>query len=87
MRVPSLQVGVRTLTASLSELRDEAVSCRNCDLWRDATQTVFGEGPPRARAVLIGEQPGDAEDRAGKPFVGPAGRVLDQRLAAANIPR
>jgi uracil-DNA glycosylase len=75
------------LTASLSELRDGAASCQNCDLWRDATQTVFGEGPPGARAVLVGEQPGDAEDRAGKPFVGPAGRVLDQGLAEANIPR
>jgi uracil-DNA glycosylase len=68
-------------------LRHEAASCRNCGLWRDATQTVFGEGRARARAVLVGEQPGDAEDVAGRPFVGPAGRVLDDGLGAAGIPR
>jgi uracil-DNA glycosylase len=72
---------------SLRALRESASTCRNCDLWRDATQTVFGEGSPRSKAVLVGEQPGDAEDRAGHPFVGPAGRVLDDGLAAAGIER
>jgi DNA polymerase len=75
------------LTASLTALREEAATCRRCDLYRNATQTVFGEGRARARAVLIGEQPGDAEDRAGRPFVGPAGRVLDQGLDEARIAR
>jgi DNA polymerase len=72
---------------SLRELRGRAATCRNCDLWRDATQTVFGEGLLRADVMLVGEQPGDAEDRAGHPFVGPAGRVLDEGLAAAGIDR
>lgn len=75
------------MTVSLSSLREEAATCRNCGLWENATQTVFGEGRARAKAVLIGEQPGDSEDRAGRPFVGPAGRVLDQGLAEAGIPR
>src|SRR3954470_20566930 len=73
--------------ASLTALRREAEVCRRCDLWRDATQTVFGEGLRRSRMVLVGEQPGDAEDLAGRPFVGPAGRVLDEALAAAGIDR
>ena len=72
---------------SLATLRKEAASCRNCDLFRNATQTVFGEGRARARVVLVGEQPGDAEDRAGRPFVGPAGRLLDDALSAAGIER
>ena len=72
---------------SLATLREEAATCRNCDLFRNATQTVFGEGRARARVVLVGEQPGDAEDRAGRPFVGPAGRLLDDALAAAGIER
>jgi uracil-DNA glycosylase family protein len=72
---------------SLTSLRREAATCRNCDLWRDATQTVFGEGSPRSRLMLVGEQPGDAEDLAGSPFVGPAGRVLDETLAGAGIDR
>ena len=75
------------MTTSLRALREASASCRNCDLWRNATQTVFGEGSARAKAVLIGEQPGDGEDRAGKPFVGPAGRVLDEGLAEAGIER
>jgi uracil-DNA glycosylase family protein len=75
------------LTTSLTALREAASTCRNCDLWRNATQTVFGEGSPRARAILVGEQPGDGEDKAGKPFVGPAGRVLDEGLAEAGIER
>src|SRR5690606_31724744 len=61
--------------SSLAELRRQAEGCRRCPLWRDATQTVFGEGPENASAIFVGEQPGDQEDIAGKPFVGPAGRV------------
>jgi uracil-DNA glycosylase family protein len=72
---------------SLDALRDAAVDCRGCDLWRPATQTVFGEGPPDATFVLVGEVPGDREDREGRPFVGPAGRELDQALEAAGIDR
>lgn len=68
-------------------LREAAASCRGCDLYRDATQTVFGEGPRGARIVLVGEQPGDSEDIAGHPFVGPAGEVLDQALAEAGLQR
>ena len=72
---------------SLEALREAACECRGCDLWRPATQTVFGEGPEDARMVLVGEVPGDREDRAGHPFVGPAGRELDQALAEAGIDR
>jgi DNA polymerase len=72
---------------SLSALREAAAGCRGCPLWRPATQTVFGEGRARARAVLVGEQPGDREDREGRPFVGPAGRELDRGLEAAGIDR
>jgi DNA polymerase len=74
-------------TRSLSRLREAAQACRACELWRPATQVVFGEGPARAGLVLIGEQPGDREDLAGEPFVGPAGRVLDAALAEAGIDR
>jgi len=69
----------------LDLLREEAHGCRRCDLWKRATQTVFGEGPARPQLMLVGEQPGDAEDIEGKPFVGPAGRVLDQALVAAGL--
>jgi uracil-DNA glycosylase family protein len=72
---------------SLDALRDASVDCRGCDLWRPATQTVFGEGPADATFVLVGEVPGDREDREGRPFVGPAGRELDQALEAAGIDR
>ena len=72
---------------SLGALREAAAGCRGCHLWRGATQTVFGEGLKRARLMLIGEQPGDKEDLAGKPFVGPAGRELDRGLEAAGIER
>jgi uracil-DNA glycosylase family protein len=72
---------------SLSALREAAASCHACDLWRDATQTVFGEGRRAAEVMLIGEQPGDKEDLAGHPFVGPAGRVLDEALVEAGINR
>jgi DNA polymerase len=64
-----------------------AAACRACELWERATQTVFGEGSPSAPLILVGEQPGDREDREGKPFVGPAGRILDEALAAARIDR
>lgn len=73
--------------ASLKALREAAGGCQGCDLYRSATQTVFGEGSRRASLVLVGEQPGDQEDRQGHPFVGPAGRLLDQALQDAGIPR
>ncbi|HEX3910122.1 MAG TPA: UdgX family uracil-DNA binding protein [Solirubrobacteraceae bacterium] len=72
---------------SIASVRREAEGCRACPLWRDATQTVFGEGRPRAALMLVGEQPGDREDRAGHPFVGPAGAVLDDALEQAGIER
>jgi DNA polymerase len=72
---------------SLARLRGEAAVCTRCELHRNATQTVFGEGPARARLVLIGEQPGDREDVEGHPFVGPAGRLLDRALREAGIDR
>jgi uracil-DNA glycosylase len=71
----------------LKALREAAAGCRGCHLWRPATQTVFGEGLKRSRVMLVGEQPGDKEDRAGRPFVGPAGRELDRALEAAGIAR
>jgi uracil-DNA glycosylase len=73
--------------SSLKALREAAAGCRGCHLWRGATQTVFGEGRKAARVMLVGEQPGDREDRAGQPFVGPAGRELDRGLEAAGIDR
>jgi uracil-DNA glycosylase len=72
---------------TLTSLREAAAGCRGCELWRNATQTVFGEGLKRARLMLVGEVPGDREDREGRPFVGPAGRELDKALAAAGIER
>jgi DNA polymerase len=72
---------------SLRSVAEAAKTCRGCDLWARATQTVFGEGPRTARVFFVGEQPGDKEDLAGHPFVGPAGRVLDDALAAAGIDR
>jgi uracil-DNA glycosylase len=71
----------------LDELRAAAASCQGCDLYRDATQTVFGRGPQTARAILVGEAPGDQEDIQGAPFVGPAGEVLSRALVDANLPR
>src|SRR5947199_1397627 len=73
--------------ASLQQLCKAVQQCRGCDLYRNATQAVFGEGRSRARIVMIGEQPGDKEDLAGLPFVGPAGRLLDRALAEAGIDR
>ena len=72
---------------SLKRLREAAATCQACPLWRTGTQTVFGKGSPRARLMLVGEQPGDREDRAGEPFVGPAGEVLTQALSEAGIDR
>jgi uracil-DNA glycosylase len=72
---------------NLKALRAAAAGCRGCHLWQPATQTVFGAGLKRSRVMLVGEQPGDTEDRAGKPFVGPAGRELDRALEAAGIAR
>jgi uracil-DNA glycosylase len=72
---------------SLDALKHAAASCQGCDLYALGTQTVFGEGPPRAEVMFVGEQPGDYEDRAGRPFVGPAGRLLDEALDEAGIDR
>ncbi|HMJ94437.1 MAG TPA: UdgX family uracil-DNA binding protein [Thermoleophilaceae bacterium] len=71
----------------MKALREAAAGCRGCHLWRPATQTVFGEGRKSSRVMLVGEQPGDKEDQAGEPFVGPAGRELDRGLEAAGIER
>lgn len=72
---------------SMAQLRESAAGCTGCDLYKCATQTVFGEGAGRASIMLVGEQPGDQEDRAGRPFVGPAGKTLDKALAEAGIAR
>jgi len=72
---------------SLKTLRESAAGCRGCDLYEDATQTVFGEGRKAARVMFVGETPGDREDREGRPFVGPAGRELDKALARVGIDR
>jgi len=72
---------------SLAEARRFAAACTRCDLYRNATQTVFGEGPISAPIMLVGEQPGDVEDIEGRPFVGPAGQMLDRALTAAGIDR
>lgn len=72
---------------SLESLRQAAKSCKGCDLYLNATQTVFGEGPGHASVMLVGEQPGDIEDQKGEPFVGPAGRILDRALEDARISR
>lgn len=72
---------------TIPSLQQAASSCTGCDLYRQATQTVFGEGPAQAAIIFVGEQPGDQEDRAGHPFVGPAGKILDKALADAGIAR
>jgi DNA polymerase len=90
MKLPSTIVRSIVLPhgkSSLSTLRRAAKDCKACDLWKHATQTVFGEGSPKASIMLVGEQPGDQEDLAGRPFVGPAGRLLDEALAEAGIDR
>jgi uracil-DNA glycosylase len=71
----------------LPDLRRAAMTCKACDLWRNATQTVFGDGPSKARVMFVGEQPGDQEDRLGRPFVGPAGQLLDEALVEVGIDR
>ncbi len=75
------------MTDALEQVRIVAAKCRACDLWKTGTQTVFGEGSENAELMLVGEQPGDKEDLAGRPFVGPAGRILDQGLEEAGIDR
>lgn len=75
------------LRRAWTEVAERAAGCQSCPLWRDATVTVFGEGPVPAPVMLVGEQPGDQEDRSGRPFVGPAGRVLDDGLADAGFER
>ena len=82
-----MTTGPRPSSATIRGLRVAARTCRACPLWERATQTVFGAGPARASLVLVGEQPGDEEDRQGQPFVGPAGRLLNQALEAAGIER
>jgi DNA polymerase len=72
---------------TLERVKEAAAGCRACDLWKRGTQTVFGEGGRRARVMLVGEQPGDREDIEGRPFVGPAGRLLDRALEAAGLDR
>lgn len=84
---PAVSPVAQGKSGSLSTLRAEAADCRACHLWKDATQTVFGEGTSRAPIMLVGEQPGDKEDLAGKPFVGPAGQVLNRALEEAGIDR
>jgi DNA polymerase len=75
------------MAESLKKTRENAKACRDCPLWANATQTVFGAGDPHARVMLVGEQPGDEEDKKGLPFVGPAGRLLDRALEAAGVDR
>src|SRR5882724_6862067 len=72
---------------TIARLRAEAADCRRCDLYKYATQTVFGEGPEDARIVMVGEVPGDQEDLQGRPFVGPAGKLLDRALEEAGVDR
>jgi uracil-DNA glycosylase family protein len=75
------------MAKAIRTLRSEAKACQACPLWANATQTVFGAGDPHARVMLVGEQPGDEEDKKGLPFVGPAGRLLDRALEAAEVDR
>jgi uracil-DNA glycosylase family protein len=72
---------------SLKKLREAAAGCKACPLWKTGTQTVFGEGSPKAEVMFVGEQPGDQEDKVGKPFVGPAGKLLDQAMEEVGIDR
>ena len=80
-------VSPATARREFAQTRSEAATCRRCELWERATQTVFGQGPVPAPLMLVGEQPGDKEDLEGEPFVGPAGRILDEALEAADIDR
>jgi uracil-DNA glycosylase len=82
-----MMAAVKASAAKLAKAAKEAKACTRCTLYRNATQTVFGEGPPGAGIMLVGEQPGDREDLAGKPFVGPAGKMLDRALEEAGVDR
>jgi DNA polymerase len=84
-QIPAEELIPERLT--IESLREAAAGCKACDLWEKATQTVFGEGKKNARLMLVGEQPGDREDLEGHPFVGPAGRILDEALTTAGIAR
>jgi uracil-DNA glycosylase len=84
---PATVQGPTLEVASIQALAQEAAGCRRCHLWEPATQTVFGEGPENARMMMVGEQPGDREDLAGRPFVGPAGQLLDRAITEAGIDR
>lgn len=86
-RQPSLASSLIPAEPRLADLIEAAAGCQACGLWENATQTVFGKGSEDAEIMLVGEQPGDREDREGEPFVGPAGRVLDEGLEAAGIDR
>jgi uracil-DNA glycosylase len=86
-RISAVQIIATPEGESLAELRAAAEECRACPLWKHATRTVFGEGPDNAKILMIGEQPGDEEDRSGHPFVGPAGKLLDSALAELGIDR
>ena len=86
-RSPSTAEPLVPTQPNLANLREAAATCKACDLWKLGTQTVFGEGGSRSRVMMVGEQPGDKEDLQGRPFVGPAGGVLDKALAAAGIDR
>lgn len=86
-RAPASAAALVPPKPTLARLRAAAAGCRACELWKRGTRTVFGEGSPRARAVFVGEQPGNDEDRTGRPFVGPAGKLLDRALAEAGIDR
>src|ERR1700692_4814060 len=86
-RTLTKQLDLIPIKASLDELREAAKSCKNCNPWKRGTQTVFGEGAAHSKLMLVGEQPGDQEDLAGKPFVGPAGKLLDSALVEAGIDR
>src|SRR2546430_8524010 len=87
MERPTVTEETPPMIKTLAELRAAEAACTRCSLYKHATQVVPGEGPSHAKVMLVGEQPGDKEDLAGKPFVGPAGRLLDQALADAGIPR
>jgi uracil-DNA glycosylase len=77
----------KSLEPKLAQIREDARACQDCPLWANATQTVFGAGDPHARVMLVGEQPGDEEDKKGLPFVGPAGKLLNRALEAAGVDR
>ena len=81
------RAGVTPALKTIAELRTAAHDCKACDLWKTGTQTVFGEGPSKSQIMFVGEQPGDQEDRAGHPFVGPAGKLLDRALEQAGVDR